>query len=167
MEGGGDFDAFYRESYAGLVRQLWAVTGSRQDAEDVVQEAFVRAAARWGRVGAYELPEAWVRQVAIRLARNELRRVRRGLAALLRLRPAQQDGPSEDRPALIVALRDLPLRYRQVLVLHYLADLPVQQIAAELDLPQGTVTTQLARGRLALAQRLGTDHNNRQGAQNV
>lgn len=166
MEGGGDFDAFYRDSYARLVRQLWAVTGSRQDAEDVVQEAFVRAAARWGRVGAYELPEAWVRQVAIRLARNELRRVRRGLAALLRLRPVQQDGPSEDRPALIVALRDLPLRYRQVLVLHYLADLPVQQIAAELDLPQGTVTTQLARGRLALAQRLGTDHN-RQGAQNV
>lgn len=103
MEGGGDFDAFYRDSYARLVRQLWAVTGSRQDAEDVVQEAFVRAAARWGRVGAYELPEAWVRQVAIRLARNELRRVRRGLAALLRLRPVQQDGPSEDRPALIVA----------------------------------------------------------------
>jgi RNA polymerase sigma-70 factor, ECF subfamily len=166
MEGGGEFDAFYRDSYARLVRQLWAVTGSRQDAEDVLQEAFVRAAARWGRVGAYELPEAWVRQVAIRLARNELRRVRRGLAALLRLRPVQQDGPSEDRPALIVALRDLPLRYRQVLVLHYLADLPVQQIAAELDLPQGTVTTQLARGRLALAQRLGTDHN-RQGAQNV
>jgi DNA-directed RNA polymerase specialized sigma24 family protein len=66
MEGGGDFDAFYRDSYARLVRQLWAVTGSRQDAEDVVQEAFVRAAARWGRVGAYELPEAWVRQVAIR-----------------------------------------------------------------------------------------------------
>jgi RNA polymerase sigma-70 factor, ECF subfamily len=52
------------------------------------------------------------------------------------------------------------------LVLYYLADLPVQQIAAELDLPQGTVTTQLAGGRLALAQRLGTDHN-RQGAQNV
>jgi RNA polymerase sigma-70 factor, ECF subfamily len=52
------------------------------------------------------------------------------------------------------------------LVLHYLADLPVQQITAELDLPQGRVTTQLARGRLALAQRFGTDHN-RQGAQNV
>jgi RNA polymerase sigma-70 factor (ECF subfamily) len=156
MEDGDGFDAFYQDSYARLVRQLWAVTGSRQDAEDVVQEAFVRAAARWGRVGAYELPEAWVRRVAIRLALNELRRVRRGLTALLRLRPAHQDGPSEDRPALIVALRDLPLRYRQVLVLHYLADLPVQQIAAELGLPQGTVTTWLARGRLALIQRLGT-----------
>jgi RNA polymerase sigma-70 factor, ECF subfamily len=105
MEGGDGFDAFYRESYAGLVRQRWAVTGSRQDAEDVVQEAFVRAAARWGQVGTYELPEAWVRRVAIRLARNELRRVRRGLAALLRLRPAKQDGPSEDRPALVTALR--------------------------------------------------------------
>ena len=166
MDGKDSFDAFYRDSYPRLVRQLWAVTGSRQDAEDVVQEAFVRAAARWGRVGAYDLPEAWVRRVAIRLACNELRRVRRGLSALLRLRPAQQDGPSEDRPALVTALRDLPLRYRQVLVLHYLVDLPVQQVAAELDLPQGTVATQLARGRLALAQRLGPDHR-QQEAQNV
>jgi RNA polymerase sigma-70 factor (ECF subfamily) len=107
-----------------------------------------------------------VRRVAIRLASNELRRVRRGLVALLRLRPGQQDGPSEDRLALVTALRDLPLRYRQVLVLHYLVDLPVQQVAAELDLPQGTVATQLARGRRALAQRLGPDHN-QQEAQNV
>jgi RNA polymerase sigma-70 factor (ECF subfamily) len=158
MEGKDGFDIFYQDAYARLVRQLWAVTGSRQDAEDVVQEAFVRAAARWGRVGAYDLPEAWVRQVAIRLASNELRRVRRGLTALLRLQPVQHDGPSEDRPALVTALRDLPLRYRQVLVLHYLVDLPVQQVAVELGLPQGTVTTQLARGRLALAQRLGPDH---------
>lgn len=47
----------------------------------MVQEAFVRAAARWGRVGAYDLPEVWVRRVAIRLTSNELRRVRRGLSA--------------------------------------------------------------------------------------
>jgi RNA polymerase sigma-70 factor, ECF subfamily len=102
----------------------------------------------------------------VRLASNELRRVRRGVTALLRLRPVQQDGPSVDRPALVTALRDLPLRYRQVLVLHYLVDLPVQQVAAELGLPQGTVATQLARGRLALAQRLDPDHNQHE-AQNV
>jgi RNA polymerase sigma-70 factor (ECF subfamily) len=66
----------------------------------------------------------------------------------------------------VTALRDLPLHYRQVLVLHYLVDLPVQQVAAELGLPQGTVVTQLARGRLALAQRLGPDHNQHE-AQNV
>jgi RNA polymerase sigma-70 factor (ECF subfamily) len=166
MDGKDGFDAFYQDSYARLVRQLWAVTGSRQDAEDVVQEAFVRAAARWVRVGTYDLPEAWVRRVAIRLASNELRRVRRGLSALLGLRPVQQDGPSEDRPALVTALRELPLRYRQVLVLHYLVDLPVQQVAAELGLPQGTVATQLARGRLALAKRLGPDHK-QQEAHNV
>jgi hypothetical protein len=64
MEVKDGFDTFYQDSYARLVRQLWAVTGSRQDAEDVVQEAFIRAAARWGRVGAYDQPEAWVRQVA-------------------------------------------------------------------------------------------------------
>jgi RNA polymerase sigma-70 factor (ECF subfamily) len=53
-----------------------------------------------------------------------------------------------------------------VLVLHYLVDLPVQQVAAELGLPQGTVATQLARGRRMLAQRLGPDHKHHE-AQNV
>lgn len=99
-------------------------------------------------------------RVAIRLARNELRRVRRGLAALLRLRPVQQDGPSEDRPALVTALRDLPLRYRQVR--WCCTTWPTcrsSRSPLSWTCRRGTVITQLARGRLALAQRLGTANN--------
>jgi RNA polymerase sigma-70 factor (ECF subfamily) len=69
----------------------------------------------------------------------------------------------EDAVALLEALRRLPLRHRQALVLHYLLDLPVEQAARTLGVPAGTVKSWLARGRKALAAQLGeeevaTDH---------
>jgi RNA polymerase sigma-70 factor, ECF subfamily len=62
------FARFYAASYPRLVGQVFAVSGDLADAEDAVQEAFVRAAARWGQVCRYDQPEAWVRRVAINLA---------------------------------------------------------------------------------------------------
>src|SRR6266498_3503171 len=70
---------------------------------------------------------------------------------------------SEDAVALIEALRCLPVRHRQALVLHYLLDLPVEEAARTLGVPAGTLKSWLARGRKALAAQLGeeevrTDH---------
>src|SRR4030095_12104280 len=81
------FDAFYAACYGRLVGQLFAVTGDLHEAEDVVQEALVRAAARWSRLRDYDLPEAWVRRVAVNLAASGLRRARRRLVLLSRLGP--------------------------------------------------------------------------------
>jgi DNA-directed RNA polymerase specialized sigma24 family protein len=82
-----DFEAFYQASYYRLVGQLTVMTGSLEDAEDAVQEAFARASTRWARLREYDAPEAWVRRVALNLATSGLRRTRRQLAALARLRP--------------------------------------------------------------------------------
>jgi RNA polymerase sigma-70 factor, ECF subfamily len=60
------------------VRQLFAVVGEVGEAEDVVLEAFARAAVRWQRIGAYNDPEGWVRRVALNQARSNLRRSRAG-----------------------------------------------------------------------------------------
>ena len=57
--------------------------------------------------------------------------------------------------ALVEALRTLPVRQRQAIVLHYLADLPVEEVARTLAMPGGTVKSLLARGRRALAAKLG------------
>src|SRR4029450_3544747 len=76
-----DFEAFYQASYPRLVGQLTVVTGSLEDAEDAVQEAFARASTRWARLRAYDAPEAWVRRVALNLATSGLRRARRQAAA--------------------------------------------------------------------------------------
>jgi RNA polymerase sigma-70 factor, ECF subfamily len=150
-----DFDGFYAAVFARLVGQLALVTGDPHEAEDVVQEAMARAASRWPRLRAYHAPEAWVRRVAFNLAVSGHRRTRRRLAALLRLGPPAPVPPvSVDALALAAALQELTLAHRQVIVLYYLADLPVEQVAHELGVPVGTVKARLARARGALAARL-------------
>jgi RNA polymerase sigma-70 factor (ECF subfamily) len=57
-----------------LIGQVTIVTGSLEDAEDAVQEAFARASTRWARLRDYDAPEAWVRRVAFNLATSGLRR---------------------------------------------------------------------------------------------
>ncbi|HEX5882139.1 MAG TPA: sigma factor-like helix-turn-helix DNA-binding protein, partial [Actinomycetota bacterium] len=97
----------------------------------------------------------WVRRVAFNLATSGLRRARRQLAARARLgAPAAEPGRSTDRLAIEAGLRRLPLHYRQVLVLYYGADLPVERVAQQLRLPTGTVKSRLARARAALGVHL-------------
>jgi RNA polymerase sigma-70 factor (ECF subfamily) len=150
-----DFDSFYAAAFARLVGQLALVTGDRHEAEDVVQEAMARAASRWARLRTYDAPEAWVRRVAFNLAVSGHRRARRRHGALLRLGPPAPVPPvSVDALVLADALQGLTVAHRQVVVLYYLADLPVEQVAAELGVPVGTVKARLARARGALAARL-------------
>src|SRR6266516_3108455 len=96
MAGDRDFEAFYAATYDRLVGQLLVVTGSLQEAEDLVQEAFVRACGRWPHLRDYDLPEAWVRRVALNLAASGLRRAaRRGGA---RAAPCRGPVGPGDRP---------------------------------------------------------------------
>jgi RNA polymerase sigma-70 factor, ECF subfamily len=132
---------------------VYLVTGDLGDAEDAVQEAFARASVHWERVRDFNAPEQWVRRVAMNLALDGLRRARRRLAALARLGPIPAVAPiSVERVALAEALRTLPRGYRQVIVLHHLLELPVDQVARELGIPTGTVKARLFRGRRALAR---------------
>jgi RNA polymerase sigma-70 factor (ECF subfamily) len=145
------FEAFYDATFGHLVGQLFLVTGDLEDAEDVVQEALIRAAVRWPRLRDYDAPEAWVRRVAMNLASDRLRRARRRMAAVSRLRTGQAPAAELEELALAQALRALPLPQRKVVVLHHLLDLPVDEVAAELGVPVGTVKSRLARARAALA----------------
>jgi RNA polymerase sigma-70 factor, ECF subfamily len=154
------FAAFYAGSYRRLLGQVFAVTGDLAEAENLLQEAYARAFVRWSRVGAYDRPEAWVRRVAINLAAMADRSLRRRARALLRL------GPPPLVPELspeLLDLRDalaaLPLGQRQVIVLHHLVGLPVEEIARELRLAPGTVKSRLARGRAAMAGTLQPDQS--------
>lgn len=141
----------YGISYRRLVVQLYAVIGDLADAEDVVQEAFVRAlgASSFQRA---DNPEAWLRTTALNLQRNRWRKLRNFAAVQPRLLEGTPDPPDlGDRVDVIQALRSLPRAQREVVALHHIADLPLDQIADELAVPIGTVKSRLKRGRDALA----------------
>jgi RNA polymerase sigma-70 factor (ECF subfamily) len=144
-----DFDAFYATTAPSLVRQVHAFTGDLAEAQDCVQEAYARAWQRWGRVSEYDVPAAWVRQVACRLAVSRFRRVQVGRGLLPRTQAVPEIDPS--RVALVAALRRIPEAQRLAIVLHHVADLSVEQVAAETGVPVGTVKARLSRGRAALA----------------
>jgi RNA polymerase sigma-70 factor, ECF subfamily len=152
---GRSFEEFFAASYGRLVGLLFAFLHDRAQAEDVVQDAFASALLRWPVLRRYHDPEAWVRMVAFRRAIDHQRRGARQLRALLRLGPPPSLPPlGAEHVDLVRALGKLPLTQREVLVLHYVAELALERIADELRVPVGTVKSRLARGRSALARQL-------------
>jgi RNA polymerase sigma-70 factor, ECF subfamily len=148
-----DFEEFYAASFASLCAQLFAHTGQLAEAQDVVQEAFTRAYARWSDLRTYDDPVAWVRKVAWNLATSRWRRMRRHV-------PWHSDAErhvpplSADHLALHAALADLPLQQRQAVVLYYLADRPISEVARLIGVAEGTVKSWLHRARASLAATL-------------
>jgi RNA polymerase sigma-70 factor (ECF subfamily) len=160
-----NFDALYRREYKSIRALAWALTGNSWTAEDIAQEAFLRAHREWNRISAYDEPGAWVRRVAINLATSVLRRRVREGRALLRLGGQRQDEfvmADPDRE-FWSALRSLPRQQAAVLALHYYEDLPVADIAAVLDLAEGTVKAHLHKARANLARRLSLSEEARHG----
>lgn len=143
----------YQYGYARLCNQLFAYLGDREEAQDVVQEAYLRAWQQWRTVSRYDDPLAWVRRVAWNLATSRFRRLAVAARHLRRQRVEEAvDAVGPEHVALVAALRTLPVQPRQVLVMHYLADMSVADIAGDLDVPRGTVLSWLHRGRTKLAE---------------
>jgi RNA polymerase sigma factor (sigma-70 family) len=163
VSGSTSLQEIYDASYRRLVLQVFAFCGDLADAEDAVQEAFVKAI-RMGRgFQAVDNPEAWLRTVALNHQRNSWRHagvVRRFALSV----PGQQaiSALGSDHVDIMRALAELEADQRMVVVLHYLADMGTAAIARELDVPEGTVKSRLARarGRLVplLEEREGSGH---------
>jgi RNA polymerase sigma-70 factor, ECF subfamily len=154
-----EFDEFYAASFQRLVIAVYAMVGNRDEAQDCVQEAFIRAWSHRRRLDRAHAPEAWVRTTAYRLAVSRWRRTvlgRRDPDRALQARHPSP-GPSGDHVALVDALRQLPEAQRRALVLHHLCDLPVAEVASEVGAPVGTVKARLSRGRTALLAALGDE----------
>jgi len=145
----------YSAHYRRLVAALYGLTGDYSDAQDLVQEAYARALARPRQFLDVADPEAWLRTVAINLARTRFRR-RRLFDTLVRTGrvarpPDSVPGLDPNRVALIAALQQLSRPTRETIVLHHLADMSVHEVAETLGVPVGTVKARLSRGRAMLA----------------
>jgi RNA polymerase sigma-70 factor (ECF subfamily) len=154
-----DFDEFYASTFGKIQLQLYVYLGDRAEAQDLSQEAFCRAFATWKRISGYHDPVAWVRRVAWNLATSRLRRQRTAGNFLRRQREEHHAGPSPDRVALVGALGRIPPVLSKALVLHYIGQLSVAEIAVQEDVAEGTVKSWPSRGRTALEPLLSEGMN--------
>lgn len=164
---GGD-EAALRRLVTGHQQALFnlalRMTGDRMDAEDLTQEAFIRALQSLGEYRGDAALSTWLHRVAVRCALDWLRTRRRWSAGAGRLRAlAGEPEPSAEREvirregqeAVQTAVLSLPPHYRAAVALFYFQGLSARDAAAALDLPVRTLETRLSRARAILRQRLG------------
>jgi RNA polymerase sigma-70 factor, ECF subfamily len=161
-ETGVSFNALYQHEYESLVRLAFVLTGRRDIAEELVQDAFEAAHRRWDRISRYDKPGAWIRRVVLQRCIGRHRRIGAETKALLRLtaRPPEFAELTAPDSTLVQAIRRLPTRQAQVIALICVEDRSVDEVSDLLECGPATVRTHLRRGRLALAAALDlTDEN--------
>jgi RNA polymerase sigma factor (sigma-70 family) len=149
------FEDFYRREYP-RIRTLARVLVGGPTSDDIAQEALLVAYRRWRDWSRLADPARWVRRVCVNLATSHLRRRGVEARALVRLgaRPRPLVVLADDDETFWAAVRSLPRRQAQVVALFYVHDLTVADVAATLELSEGSVKTHLSRARTALSQRL-------------
>ena len=156
-----NIDALFRLHYSRLVRALTLVCGDREQAADAVQEAFVKAHLRWGRLQHYEDPVGWIRRVAVNGLRDHHRRATRKDAAIDRLSrttPTFVEADHAEHPTaeggVMQMLSGLPRQQRMCLALFYVDGLSVTETATAMKISEGAVKFHLHQGRERLRGQL-------------
>jgi RNA polymerase sigma factor (sigma-70 family) len=145
-----EFAWLFRTHFASVARTVNLVVFDRGRSEDLTQDAFEQLWRNWATLSGYERPDAWVRRVAIRLAVRTARREH--LRPLLERRFRQPSEQTFPDPDLAEALRTLAPMQRAAVVLYYLEDRPVAEIAHILRVSDSTVKQHLHRARKRLAE---------------
>lgn len=150
-----EFADFYAASFPRVSGAVRAFCGDEGIAHEATQEAFARAYSRWARLQGMARPDAWVTTTALNLTRSHFRR---------RPIPVRWDddrgspGPTGERLDVLSALRSLPERQRQAVVLHYLLDCPIARVAELMSLSEGAVKAHLHKARATLRSLLEVRH---------
>lgn len=147
-----DFGVFYRDSREEMVRALVLALGIRDLGVEAADEAFAKALERWDEVGGYEKAEGWVYRVGLNWARSKLRRRKFSMDSLFSGSVHIDELPD---PGLLEAVEELSFKYRSVVVARFFLDWSIEQTAAALDIPAGTVKTRQSRALERLRRRLG------------
>ena len=154
-------DAAYLDYVNGRVvalrRMAFLLCGDAHQADDLVQETITKLYARWPRISQVANVDAYVQTMIVRAFVDDRRRGwwRVGLFAAAPDRPAAPAHPVEDRTTVRAALAQVPARQQAVLVLRFLCDLPVAEVAEILGCTPGTVKSQTSHGLNRLRRILG------------
>jgi RNA polymerase sigma-70 factor (ECF subfamily) len=142
------FELFFEAEYPRLLRAMYLVTGSRHEAEELVQDTFVRALERWERVRRAENRPGYLYRMAVNLYRSKLRRVAR--AARKTFRPGAEADPfqaADDRDAIGRALGSLSASQREALVMVEWLGMTDDEVGALLGISPITVRVRIHRAR--------------------
>jgi RNA polymerase sigma-70 factor (sigma-E family) len=151
------FDRLCRKEYVSVVRTAYLITGDREEAVDLAQEAFARAYERWRSVSRMDRPGGWLQRVVANLAISwrRQRRFRADVGA------GEVDAVVADEEAsdldLLEALRALTPGQRAAIVLRYYADQPVEEVARALGKRPGTVRALTSQGLARLREFMGDE----------
>ena len=151
----------YQAHAAGLVRLAMLMLGDQSSAEDVVQEAFFGLYRRWGKLTDPDHAVAYVRSSVLNGCRDLLRKQSRKIPAAL-VEPSAASAEAhvllaEEHREVLAALRRLPGRQREAVVLRYCLALPEDEVAQAMKVSRGTVKSASHRGLAALARILKED----------
>lgn len=151
-----EFRAFYAAEYSGVARYCWSLVNDRELAHDLAQEAFTRMLGRFTRV---DDPRAYVYGVATNLVRRAWKKRAQDLQAVgaVAAEPVRPLPSHEGAVAVREAVDRLPGKLRDVVLLHYWSDLTVNDVAAAVGRPAGTVKRQLSEARALLAGSVSHD----------
>jgi RNA polymerase sigma-70 factor (sigma-E family) len=149
-----EFAEFFAASWDPCLRAVAASTGDMALAEDQTAEAFARAWASWHKVSRHPAPRAWVVRTALNAGASWWRRRSKETALTSHeIAAADSQGTGLDTPVL-TALRRLPARQREVIVLRVFLDLDIDTTARQLGIAPGTVRAHLSRAMTALRTEL-------------
>ena len=157
MVGGEPFAAFYARQRRPLIALAYAVSGSRQAAEDLAQDALEAGFRDWERIRRLDEPAAWVRRILLNRATSGYRRRLAELRAVTRLRANRAVAFPEvtgEADRIWAEVRRLPRRQVQVIALRYVDELTLAEVGEVLGCSKDTVATHLRRARETLSRRL-------------
>jgi RNA polymerase sigma-70 factor (sigma-E family) len=160
MPNGSDSEylAYVHGRITGLRRSAHLLSGDAHAADDMVQETLTKLYVRWPRIQHVDNLDAYVNTMLVRVFLDDRRRGwwKVALPGWLPERAQTVPGPAEDPHVLRAALAQLPPRQQAVLVLRFLCDRPVKDVAQLLRCSEGTVKSQTAHGLNRLRKLLGT-----------
>lgn len=158
LEASRTFEAFYQTEARTLFRRLWLVTGNRAEAEELMQDAFLRVWERWERVGAMDDPVGYLYRTAMNLFRKRYRRAMLAVRRTIGLAPSQDDfEDADDRQTVRRVLATLPPRQRAALVLTEMLGFTSKEAGDALGVTDSTVRSLCRQGRDSFRRLIGVD----------
>jgi len=148
FEAARTFEAFYEAEARTLFRRLWLVTGNRAEAEELMQDAFLKVWERWDRVGGMDDPLGYLYRTAMNLFRKRYRRAMLAVRRTVGLAPSNDEfSDADDRQVVRHVLATLPPRQRAALVLTEMLGFTSKEAGDALGVTDATIRSLTRHGR--------------------